>query len=59
MSRRNRGREVTHRPDPDDGHMVQLVSPRRLRQILDEDGDSYDPPMGFGANDECNVEQDT
>lgn len=45
-------REITHRKDPDDGHMIQLVSPQRLREILDEDGETYERPDGFGSNDE-------
>jgi hypothetical protein len=49
-------REVTHRRDPDDGHMVQLVSPERLREILDADGETYDPPSGFGPDDEWDVD---
>lgn len=47
--------ETTHRKDPDTGNMRQVVSPERLREILDADGDSYDPPSDFGPDDEWNV----
>lgn len=48
-------REITHRPDPDTGHLRQLVSPRRLREILDADDESYERPDGWGPNDEWDV----
>jgi hypothetical protein len=35
--------------------MIQLVSPERLREILDEDGETYEPPSGFGDGDEWEV----
>ena len=44
--------EVTHRRDPWTGNMRQLVSPERLREILDQDGETYDPPDDFGPEDE-------
>lgn len=47
--------EVTHRRD-EDGHMRQLVSPERLREILDADGETYEPPDDFGAEDEWIIE---
>lgn len=47
-------REVTHTVDPD-GHMVQVVSPQRLREILDADGDDYSRPSHFGPDDEWSV----
>lgn len=50
--------EVTHRPDPDDGHMRQIVSPQRLREILDADGETYERPKGFGPADEWDVAED-
>ena len=52
MSRYDAGREITHRRDPDDGHMIQLVSAERLRDILDADGETYETPDGFGPDDE-------
>ena len=48
-------REVTHRRDPDTGLYRQIVSPERLREILRRDGDTLDPPAGFGAGDEWDV----
>lgn len=47
--------ETTHVPDPDDGHLVQVVSPDRLRALLDEHGDSYDRPDDFRPEDEWYV----
>lgn len=47
-------REITHRQD-DDGHMVQIVAPSRLREILDADGDDYSRPEHFGNDDEWDV----
>lgn len=34
---------------------MQVVSPDRLREILDADGDDYEPPSGFGPDDEWDV----
>lgn len=51
-------REITHRKDPDTGYLVQIVSPERLREILDEDGDSYDRPSWFGPEDQWDVEEE-
>lgn len=51
-------REVTHRVDRETGHVVQLVSPERLREILDEDGDTYDRPSDFGPDDEWEVAEE-
>jgi len=50
--------ETTHRADPDTGHLVQIVTPARLREILDADGESYDPPAEFGVDDEWEVATD-
>lgn len=47
--------ETTHQRDPDTGHMRQIVSPERLREILDADGEDYSPPSGFGPGDEWDV----
>jgi len=52
------GTEITHRPDPDDGHMVQIVSPARLREILDENGEDHSRPKDFGPDDEWDVAED-
>jgi len=46
--------EITHRII--DGRYVQLVTPTRLRQILDRDGDTYDRPADFGPDDEWAVD---
>lgn len=48
-------REITHKTDRDTGRIVQLVSPKRLREILDADGDTYDRPKHFGPDDEWDV----
>lgn len=48
-------REITHRTDPETGRAIQIVSPERLREILDEDGDTYDRPKDFGQDDEWEV----
>ena len=37
------------------GHVVQIVSPERLREILDAAGESYDRPRDFGPRDEWEV----
>ena len=49
-------REITHRYDHETERMVQLVSPSRLREILDADGDTHDRPAYFRTNDEWKVE---
>jgi len=49
--------EITHRYDKDLGRMVQIVSPERLRRILDEEGSDYDPPSDFGPEDEWEVRE--
>lgn len=51
-------RETTHRRNKDTGHYVQLVSPERLREILLADGETLDPPSGFGPEDEWDVGED-
>jgi hypothetical protein len=43
-------REITHKTI--DGKLVQLVSAERLREILDEDGDTHERPKDFGPDDE-------
>lgn len=45
--------EVTH--ECLDGKYKQVVAPRRLRQILEEQGESLDPPEGFSEDDEWEV----
>lgn len=47
--------EITHQYDPDTGHIRQIVSPQRLREILDASDDNYDRPKDFRPNDEWNV----
>lgn len=47
--------EITHRRD-DDGNYVQIVSAARLREILEDDGESLDRPKHFGPRDEWEVE---
>jgi len=48
-------REITHRVDRETNKTVQVVSPERLREILDADGDSHDRPKHFGPDDEWDV----
>jgi hypothetical protein len=48
------GRQVTHRQD-ENGVMRQIVSPEKLKQILDDDGDSYSRPDDWTDEDEWNV----
>jgi len=48
--------EITHQPDPDDGHLIQIVTPERLREVLDADGETYDRPADFGPEDQWEVE---
>lgn len=48
-------REITHRVDRETGHVVQLVSPERLREILVADSESLARPKDFGPNDEWDV----
>jgi hypothetical protein len=47
--------EVTHQVDSKTGNMIQLVSPERLREILDADGEDYERPSHFGLDDEWEV----
>lgn len=39
-----------------DGRVVQVVSPERLREILDADGEDYDRPKDFGPDDDWVVD---
>ena len=50
--------QITHRRDPDTGHMIQIVSPAELRRVLRADGDSLAPPRDFGPDDEWDVDSD-
>jgi hypothetical protein len=52
--------EVTHRLRNFAGllYYQQIVTPRRLREILDEDGSNYERPEDFYDEDEWNVEVD-
>jgi hypothetical protein len=45
-------RETTHAVDRETNRLVQLVSPERLREILDADGDDYTRPRDIGPDDE-------
>lgn len=47
--------QITHRIDPETRRYVQIVSPEELRRILTEDGETLDPPSGFGPGDEWDV----
>lgn len=51
-------REITHRRDPDTGSYIQVVTPARLREILDEDGEDYSRPSGFGPKDQWDVAEE-
>jgi hypothetical protein len=51
--------ETTHRYDRERGHLVQIVSPERLRQILLADGDDCSRPKDFGPLDEWELPQET
>ena len=48
-----KGREITHRVV--EGRFRQVVSPERLREVLDQDGETTEPPPGFGPGDEWDV----
>lgn len=50
-------REVTHVVDKETGRYVQVVSPARLRAILDADGDDYSRPAHLSPDDEWDVEE--
>jgi hypothetical protein len=47
--------EITHQPD-ENGHMIQIVSAAKLRQILDATGDDYTKPSDFGPDDEWDTD---
>jgi hypothetical protein len=49
--------ETTHQTDAD-GRAMQIVSARRLREILDAEGSDYSRPEEFGPEDTWNVEDD-
>lgn len=44
--------ETTHELDLETGNYRQIVSPERLREILDADGDSYERPDWLTDDDE-------
>lgn len=53
--------EITHTKDTDESgrnYMRQVVSPKRLREILRKDGDALDRPKDFGPLDEWDVGDD-
>ena len=39
--------QITHRPD-EQGVYRQIVSPAALREVLDDQGDTYERPGEFG-----------
>jgi hypothetical protein len=50
--------EITHRLGPDECYQ-QIVSPQRLREILDADGDDYEKPSWMThPDDEWEVAND-
>lgn len=48
--------QITHQDR--DGRLVQIVTPKQLKELLDQDGESYDRPDWFGPDDEWEVETD-
>lgn len=48
--------EITHKVI--DGRVVQIVSPGRLRAILDAEGSDYTRPTDFGPEDEWDVDDE-
>lgn len=46
--------EITHQIG-DDGHYVQIVTPRTLRRILRRQGETLRRPADFGPGDEWDV----
>ena len=50
--------QITHRADPDTGHLGQIVPPAELRRILRRDGDTLERPDHFGTEDEWDVDSD-
>ena len=48
-------REITHTRDRETKRLVQVVSPERLRDLLEADGDDYTRPRDFAADDEWDV----
>lgn len=49
-------REITHIVI--DGKAKQIVSPERLQEILNDDGESYERPKHFGTDDEWNLPEE-
>jgi hypothetical protein len=47
--------EPTHVMDPD-GHYRQIVSPRRLRELLEQDGQSLKRPTHLSDSDDWLVD---
>lgn len=50
--------EITHTKDPDTGYLIQVVTPSRLRAILDDAGESHDRPSDFCDEDEWDTDSD-
>ena len=47
--------QITHRREPETGRMIQIVTPAELRKILRRNGDSFERPRDFRADDEWRV----
>lgn len=47
--------EITHQLDPETGYYRQIVTPQLLRDILDANGDTHEPPRDFCDEDEWEV----
>lgn len=45
--------QITHRFI--DGQHIQIVTPRKLKEILDDNGESYEKPEHFLESDEWEV----
>jgi hypothetical protein len=50
--------EITHKFDETIGCLVQVVTPERLRQILDSEGEDHSRPDYFSDFDEWEVEKE-
>ena len=48
--------ETTHEVDPETKKYVQVVTARRLREVLRASGDTLTRPSWFGPEDEWDVE---
>jgi len=50
--------EITHTRDAATGHMVQIVTPQGLREVLDTEGSDYRRPPWLSAGDEWDTESE-